>query len=102
MKIRTLWGFEGNAAKLGTDSDRVRAGVVFDEADDEYAHVLIGKGLAVEVGGSAPKENKQVSAAEKKAAAEKAAAEKAQAEKDAAEKAAAEKEAAEKAAKEAS
>ncbi|UOF22035.1 hypothetical protein [Pseudomonas syringae] len=117
MKIRTLWGFEGNAAKLGAESDRVRAGVVFAEADDEYAHVLIGKGLAVEVGGSAPKENKQVSAAEKKAAAEKAAAEKAaaekaaaekaqaekaEAEKDAAEKATAEKEAAEKAAKEAS
>lgn len=68
MKIRTLWGFEGDAAKLGADSDRIRAGVVFEEADDEYAHVLIGKGLAVEAAdGASPKENKQATAAEKKA-----------------------------------
>ncbi|RMV69180.1 hypothetical protein [Pseudomonas coronafaciens] len=67
MKIRTLWGFEGNAAKLGTDSDRVRAGVVFDEAEDEYAHVLIGKGLAEEVDGkTAPKTNKQAKPEENK------------------------------------
>lgn len=67
MKIRTLWGFEGNAAKLGTDSDRVRAGVVFDEADDEYAHVLIGKGLAEEVDGkAAPKTSKQAKPDENK------------------------------------
>jgi hypothetical protein len=68
MKIRTLWGFEGNAAKLGAESDRIRAGVVFEEADEEYAHVLIGKGLAVEeADGALPKENKQATAAEKKA-----------------------------------
>ncbi|ARA79625.1 hypothetical protein ACDH60_10230 [Pseudomonas ficuserectae] len=112
MKVRALWGFVGDADLLKADSAKVKRGEVFDHVNDEYAHVLIGKGLAVEVGGSAPKENKQVSATEKKAAAEKAAAEKAaaekaqaekaQAEKDAAEKAAAEKEAAEKAAKEAS
>ncbi|MBC8877907.1 hypothetical protein [Pseudomonas cerasi] len=67
MKIRTLWGFEGNAAKLGTDSDRVRAGVVFDKADDEYAHVLIGKGLAEEVDGkTTPKANKQAKPEENK------------------------------------
>lgn len=92
MKIRTLWGFEGCAAKLGFVSDQVRAGVTLENVDDEYAHVLIGKGLAVAVSdGAAPKENKQAVAAEKKAAAEKAAAEKEAAEKAAAEKAAAEK-----------
>lgn len=102
MKIRTLWGFEGDASKLGADNDRIRAGVTFEKADDEYAHILIGKGLAVEVGdGAAPKENKQATAAEKKAAADKAQAEKDAAEKAAAEKEAAEKEAADKAAKEA-
>ncbi|MCF7537586.1 hypothetical protein [Pseudomonas petrae] len=99
MKIRTLWGFEGNAAKLGTASDQVRAGVTLESVEDEYAHVLIGKGLAVSVtDGAGPKENKQASAAEKKAAAEKAAAEKAEAEKAAAEQATAEQAAAEKAA----
>ncbi|MDU8417025.1 hypothetical protein RYA60_01990 [Pseudomonas syringae] len=67
MKIRTLWGFEGNAAKLGAESDRVRAGVVFDDADDEYAHVLIGKGLAEEAGGkTTPKANKQAKPEESK------------------------------------
>jgi len=82
MKIRTLWGFEGNSAKLGTASDQVRAGVTLESVEDEYAHVLIGKGLAVAVAdGAAPKENKQTSAAEKKAAADKAAAEKAAADK---------------------
>jgi hypothetical protein len=73
MKIRILWGFEGDASKLGAESGRIRAGETFDEVDDEYGHGLIGKGLAVEVDASAaPKENKQVSAAEKKAAADKA------------------------------
>lgn len=87
MKIRTLWGFEGNAVKLDTASDQVRAGVTLENVENEYAHVLIGKGLAVAVSdGASPKENKQLTAAEKKAAAEKAAAEKAEAEKAAAEK----------------
>ncbi|AHG39717.1 hypothetical protein N018_05445 [Pseudomonas syringae CC1557] len=49
MKIKAVWGFVGNAALLGADSTSVKAGVVFDEVDDEYAHVLIGKGLVVEV-----------------------------------------------------
>lgn len=98
MKIRTLWGFEGNAAKLGTASDQVRAGVTLESVEDEYAHVLIGKGLAAAVtDGAAPKENKQANAAEKKAAAEKAAAEKAEAEKAAADQSAAEKAAADEA-----
>ncbi|PYD92643.1 hypothetical protein DNF23_10920 [Pseudomonas syringae pv. pisi] len=49
MKIKAVWGFVGNAALLGTDSTSVKAGESFDEVDDEYAHVLIGKGLVVEV-----------------------------------------------------
>jgi len=112
MKIKILWGFIGNAALLGTGSNKVKAGAVFDDANDEYAHTLIGKGLAVEVDATGkpraakPKESKPAApkedkAAAEKAAAEKAAAEKAEAEKEAAEKAAAEKAAAEKAAAEA-
>ncbi|MCV4290984.1 hypothetical protein OH708_24005 [Pseudomonas capsici] len=105
MKIKILWGFVGNSKLLGSESDKVKAGAIFEDADDEYAHTLIGKGLAVEVGANgkprmpsakeskpaAPKEDK---AAAEKAAAEKEAADKAQAEKDAAEKAEAEKAAA--------
>lgn len=101
MKIKTLWGFVGNGLLLGADSNKIKAGVMFDEADDEYAHTLIGKGLAVEVDANgkprlaepiatkpaAPKEDK---AAADKAAADKAAADKAAAEKDAADKAASE------------
>lgn len=66
MKIKTLWGFVGNGALLGADSNNIKANVVFDEADDEYAHTLIGKGLAVEVDASGepkvakPKETKPV------------------------------------------
>ncbi|WP_329810726.1 hypothetical protein [Stenotrophomonas sp. SMYL8] len=48
MKIKTKWGFIGNAVKLNADSNVVKAGRTFD-ADDEYAHTLIGKGLAVAV-----------------------------------------------------
>lgn len=101
MKIKILWGFVGNGALLGAGSNKVKAGESFDEADDEYAHTLIGKGLAVEVDTSGkprvakPKESKPAAPKDDKAAAEKAAAEKAAAEKAAAEKAAAEKAAAE-------
>lgn len=49
MKIKAIWGFVGNAALLGAESSSVKAGQVFDEVDDEYAHTLIGKGLAEEV-----------------------------------------------------
>lgn len=49
MKIKSLWGFEGDAMKLGTTSSTVRAGQTFDQVDKEYAHQLIGKGLAEEV-----------------------------------------------------
>lgn len=52
MKIKILWGFVGNGALLGADSNKVKAGAVFEEANDEYAHTLIGKGLAVELGAS--------------------------------------------------
>lgn len=49
MKIKAKWGFIGNASLLKADGTNVRAGQVFPEADDEYAHTLIGKGLAEEV-----------------------------------------------------
>ncbi len=49
MKIKILWSFVGNSKLLGSESDKVKAGAVFDDVDDEYAHTLIGKGLAVEV-----------------------------------------------------
>jgi len=106
MHIKALWGFVGNADLLGADSPKVKRGQEFENADDEYAHTLLGKGLAVEVGANGkprvakPKETKPAAPNEDKAAAEKAAAEKAAAEKAAAEKAAAEKEAADKAAAE--
>ncbi|VEF08403.1 Uncharacterised protein [Pseudomonas fluorescens] len=51
MKIKALWGFVGNAQLLGADSSSVKAGQVFEDVDDEYAHTLIGKGLAEEVDG---------------------------------------------------
>ncbi|EIM16088.1 hypothetical protein [Pseudomonas chlororaphis] len=83
MKIKTLWGFIGNGALLGAGSNKIKANVVFDDADDEYAHTLIGKGLAVEVDANGkprvakPKENKPAAPKEDKGAAEKAAADKA-------------------------
>lgn len=67
MKIKAKWGFVGDPAKLKADSAKVKAGQVFDDADDEYAHTLIGKGLAEEAPSDAkpktakatgPKENK--------------------------------------------
>ncbi|WP_438308412.1 hypothetical protein ACIZ1P_04645 [Pseudomonas guariconensis] len=106
MKIKILWGFVGNGALLKADSNKIKAGKTFDDADDEYAYTLIGKGLAVEVDANGkprtakPKETKPAAPKEDKAAAEKAAAEQAAAEKEAADKAAAEKAAAEKAAAE--
>ncbi|MBK5003012.1 hypothetical protein IAE37_005288 [Pseudomonas sp. S31] len=106
MKIKILWGFVGNGALLKADSNKIKANAVFDDVDNEYAHSLIGKGLAVEVDANGkprvakPKETKPAAPKEEKAAAEKAAAEKAAAEKAAAEKEEAEKETAEKAAAE--
>ncbi|AJO76491.1 hypothetical protein [Pseudomonas sp. MRSN 12121] len=84
MKIKTLWGFVGNGALLGADSNKIKANVVFDEAEDEYAHALIGKGLAVEVdanGKSRAAKSKENKAAAEKESADKAAAEKADADK---------------------
>lgn len=97
MKIKTLWGFVGNGLLLGANSNKIKAGVTFDEADDEYAHTLIGKGLAVEVDANGkprlakPKETKPAAPKEDKASApEKDAADKAEADKATADKAAAE------------
>ncbi len=72
MKIKILWGFVGNGALLGGTSNKVKAGETFDEADDEYAHALIGKGLAEEVDGDGqakavkPKETKPTAPKESK------------------------------------
>ncbi|WP_296271731.1 DUF7302 family protein [Pseudomonas sp. UBA6323] len=59
MKIKAKWGFIGDAAKLKVDSPRVKAGQVFEGVDDEYAHTLIGKGLAEEFDGKAPVKAKE-------------------------------------------
>lgn len=53
-----LWGFEGDPEKLKTGSGRVMAGAVLDLDDDEYAHALIGKGLAESVKPSTTKQAK--------------------------------------------
>lgn len=109
MKIKVVWGFVGNALLLGSATTAVKAGQVFDEVEDEYAHALIGKGLAVELDANGkhrvtkPEENKSAApkednAAADKAAADKAAADKAAADKEAADKALADKAAADKAA----
>lgn len=75
MKIRTLWSFDGDAEKLKHDSARIPAFTVFQDVDKDYAHQLIGKGLAEEVGGdskqAAPKENKQAKPKENKGKADK-------------------------------
>lgn len=67
MRIKAVWGFVGNPVLLGAESSSVKAGQEFDDVDDEYAHVLIGKGLAVEAGTVVkPKEGKSVAPKENK------------------------------------
>lgn len=51
MKIKALWGFIGNATLLGAESAKVVSGQVFDNADDEYGHTLVGKGLVEDLSG---------------------------------------------------
>jgi hypothetical protein len=53
MKIKAIWGFRGDAAKLGGGTGRVRAGDTFANVATEYGHSLIGKGLVEEVEGGA-------------------------------------------------
>jgi hypothetical protein len=73
MKIKILWGFVGNGKLLGAESNKVKAGMTFEEADDEYAHTLIGKGLAVELDANGkprvakPKNTKPAAPSENKA-----------------------------------
>jgi hypothetical protein len=109
MKVKVIWGFVGNALLLGSATTSVKAGQVFDDVEDEYAHALIGKGLAVELDAKGkpqvakPDENKSAAPKEDKSAADKAAADKAAAhkaasDKEAADKALADKSAADKAA----
>lgn len=60
MKVKVLWGFEGDPDKVKVNNGRVSAGEVLDLEDEEYAHRLIGKGLAaLDKEGSTPKTNKQ-------------------------------------------
>lgn len=67
MKIKALWGFRGDAPKLKAASADVKAGQVFECVDPEYAHVLIGKGLVVQLpAGAAPKEAKPATPTETK------------------------------------
>ncbi|MCK8669295.1 hypothetical protein M1M11_30910 [Pseudomonas azerbaijanoccidens] len=74
MKIKALWGFVGNAALLGAgvESPKVTRGQVFEDADDEYAHTLLGKQLVVELGAdgkpkvSKPKDSKPAAPKENK------------------------------------
>lgn len=80
MKIKTLWGFIGNAEKLGAESSRVPAGKVFDDVEDEYGHTLIGKGLAERIDESSDAGNAEVAAEEARLKAEQEAREKAEAE----------------------
>lgn len=70
MKIKALWGFIGDAQKLGAISAAVKAGQVFEDAEAEYAHTLIGKGLVEEVGPDAEAKEKAVAKAKAKADAE--------------------------------
>lgn len=96
MNIKIEWGFVGRGALLGATTNQIKAGEVFEDANDEYAHILIGKGLAVEVDASGkprlvkPKETKPAAPKEDKGAADKAAAEKADEGKAVADKATAE------------
>ncbi|MEA3168981.1 MAG: hypothetical protein QOI97_1929 [Pseudomonas sp.] len=101
MNIKALWGFVGNAELLGADSPKVKSGQEFEKVDDEYAHVLLGKGLAVELDANGKPKVAKPKSAKPAAPDETKAAEKAAADKAAAEKAEADKAAAEKAAKEA-
>lgn len=59
MKLKVLWGFEGDPDKVKVNNGRVSAGEIIDLDDEEYGHRLIGKGLAALDDGAAPKANKQ-------------------------------------------
>ncbi|WP_217477317.1 DUF7302 family protein [Stutzerimonas stutzeri] len=71
MKIKAKWGFIGNARLLGVASAKVVAGQVFDDVDDEYAHTLIGKGLAQPAVDEAPAKPKPTAQRTNKPAAPK-------------------------------
>ncbi|MEX2903727.1 hypothetical protein AB3967_20675 [Pseudomonas rhodesiae] len=66
MKIKVLWGFEGDPEKVKVQNGRVSAGQVLELEDEEYGHQLIGKGLAALEDGTAPKSNKQAKPNENK------------------------------------
>lgn len=67
MKIKVLWGFCGDVDKLGPDTngDNVsltRAGQVFENVENEYAHTLIGKALVQQLGDAGPASTKPAAA----------------------------------------
>ncbi|MBX7274611.1 hypothetical protein K2E96_01960 [Pseudomonas sp. ERGC3:05] len=59
MKVKVLWGFEGDPEKVKTQSGRVSAGQTLDLEDEEYGHQLVGKGLVELEGAAGPKGTKQ-------------------------------------------
>jgi len=71
MKIKAQWGFIGIAHLLGVASAKVVAGQVLEDVDDEYAHILIGKGLAQQVADEAPPKSKPAAQRTNKPAAPK-------------------------------
>ncbi len=71
MKIKAQWGFIGNARLLGAASAKVVAGQVLEDVNDEYAHTLIGKGLAQQVADEAPPKSKPAAQRTNKPAAPK-------------------------------
>ncbi len=67
MKIKVLWGFCGDVEKLGPDTNGdkaslTRAGQVFENVENEYAHTLIGKALVQQLGEAAPASTKPATA----------------------------------------
>lgn len=56
MNIKTLWGFRDDQDVLKTGDVQVKAGRTFKDVDPQYAHALIGKGLAEEVKAARPAE----------------------------------------------
>ncbi|CAG9172411.1 hypothetical protein CURE108131_23155 [Cupriavidus respiraculi] len=69
MNIRIVWGFRDDADLLKSGNVQVKAGQVFKDVDPEYAHALIGKGLAEELKGRQPEAEKAEPKATKPAAA---------------------------------
>ncbi len=66
MDIQIKWGFMDESRKLNPDSVKINAGDKYEGVDDQYAHELIGRGLAVEVKVAAKTATKQAAPKENK------------------------------------